>query len=210
MILYCLRHGETTHNAEGRIQGQSDRAVLSDLGRRQSDEAARALAGRPIEAIYSSPLRRALETALLIARPHGLEVRSDPRLMEINAGIFQDKLRSEVNRLYPQEIAHWNGDDSDYIIPGGESRRQLARRGCEAFEAIRRARHREAVVVAHGRMLTFTFKSLVGIPDDQPPYSLHNGSISTLVLHDDGRTELVSLDRVDHLGSVGTTGHGDL
>ncbi|KKK94352.1 hypothetical protein LCGC14_2683730, partial [marine sediment metagenome] len=62
MLLYCIRHGESTYNAEGRIQGQSD-VPLSELGRRQGEAVAAALRAEPVEAIYSSPLRRAMQTA---------------------------------------------------------------------------------------------------------------------------------------------------
>ena len=58
MLLYCVRHGRSSYNAAGRVQGQSD-VPLSDFGRRQSEAVARALAGSPIDALYSSPLRRA-------------------------------------------------------------------------------------------------------------------------------------------------------
>ena len=66
MIVYCIRHGESTYNAEGRIQGQSD-VPLSQLGLRQSEAVAAALAGLPVEAIYSSPLERASQTAARVA-----------------------------------------------------------------------------------------------------------------------------------------------
>ncbi len=66
MILYCVRHGETVFNAAGRIQGQTN-SELSDLGRRQCELVAQALAAEPIEAVYSSPLKRALEGAQCLA-----------------------------------------------------------------------------------------------------------------------------------------------
>ena len=62
MLLYCIRHGETSYNAEGRIQGQFD-TPLSPLGRKQSEAIARVLAGARIEVVYSSPLMRAYDTA---------------------------------------------------------------------------------------------------------------------------------------------------
>ncbi len=134
MFLYCVRHGESTYNAEGRLQGQSDVPRLSPLGRRQSEAAAAALAHLPIEAVYASPLRRAMETAEIIAGLLRLEIRPEPRLKEINVGLFQDKLRSELEGLCPRELDAWLSGDPDYAIPGGESRRQLAQRGREALE----------------------------------------------------------------------------
>jgi len=209
MILYCVRHGESVYNAEGRVQGQSD-VPLSDFGRRQSEAVARALARLPIEALYSSPLRRALETARFVADAIGLEIRTEPRLKEINAGIFQDRLRADLEGLYPVEFARWLSGDPDFTIPGGESRRALARRGCEALEAIRRAGHEHAAVVSHGRLLVVTLEALAALPEGRPLESLHNGSLTRLRLDPDGRAHLVSLNQVDHLNDIGTGGQGDL
>jgi broad specificity phosphatase PhoE len=208
MILYCVRHGESISNAEGRVQGQSD-VELSDLGRRQGEAIARALAGRPIAVVYSSPLRRALETARILGRRIGVEVRVDPRLREIHAGIFQDKRRSEINRLYPEAIARWISEDPDYVIPGGESRNQLRQRGLAAFASIFASHDQQAVVVAHGRLLVTTIKALLDIPPKAPPHSLQNGSITALS-SEDGKVQLVALDQIDHLYDVGVSGKGDL
>ena len=140
MLLYCVRHGESAYNVEGRIQGQSD-VPLSGLGHRQSRAVAEALSGLPVEAIYASPLRRAMQTAQPVAERLNLEIRADPRLMEIHAGVFQEKLRSQLVELYPEQFARWKSGDPDCTIPGGESRRDLLRRGREVFEEIGRAGH---------------------------------------------------------------------
>jgi len=210
LILYCVRHGETTYNAEGRLQGQSEIPVLSELGRRQSEATARALSGKPIEAVYASPLRRAFETAEIIAKALGLEIRADPRLKEIDVGVFQDQLRGDLEKDYPEALARWLSGDPDYAIPGGESRGQLARRGCAAFDEIRQSGHEQAVVVAHGGLLVSTIKSLLGIPLRAPPLALENCSISTLAWHGDGPVELLAFNQVGHLVAVGHGGIGDL
>jgi len=210
MFLYCVRHGESTYNVEGRLQGQSDLPRLSPLGVRQSEAVAAVLRSLPIDAIYASPLRRAMETAEVVADALRLEIRPDDRLKEVNVGIFRDKLRSELEVLYPDELAKWLSGDPDYAIPGGESRRQLARRGREALQSIARAGHSHAVAVAHGGVLVAGIKSLLGIPLQEPPLALQNGSITTLYFDAEGRAELVALDQVDHLADVGRGGIGDL
>ncbi|MEN6495136.1 MAG: histidine phosphatase family protein, partial [Thermoguttaceae bacterium] len=116
---------------------------------------------------------------------------------------------AEINQLYPREIACWSSEDPDYVVPGGESRRQLKSRGLAAFRAIIEAGHEQAVVVSHGRLLVTTLKALLGIPAQEPPFSLQNGSITTLACHD-GKVELVALDSTDHLRSIGLSGNGDL
>lgn len=208
MILYCIRHGESTFNAEGRVQGHLD-VRLSDLGRRQAEAVAQVLAKQPVEVVYASPLQRALETAEIITREVRAEICIDPRLKEINVGIFQGRLRSEINQLYPKEIALWDSEDLDYVVPGGESRNQLKERGLAAFQSIFQTKYEHAVVVSHGRLLIATLKALLGIPIQEPPFSLQNGSITTLAVCDD-RVDLLALASTTHLGQVGLSGNGDL
>jgi len=208
MIMYCIRHGESVFNAEGRVQGQLD-VRLSDRGRRQAEAVAHVLAKRPVEVVYASPLQRALETAEIIAREVEAEVCVDPRLKEINVGIFQGRLRSEINQLYPKEIALWDSEDLDYVVPGGESRNQLTERGLAAFRSIFQTKYEHVAVVSHGRLLIATLKALLGIPTQEPPFSLQNGSITSLAGYD-SKVELLALGSTDHLGKVGLSGNGDL
>ena len=208
MLLYCVRHGQTNHNAEGRIQGQAD-AQLSELGCRQGAAAAEALRGLPIEALYSSPLGRAMATAEPIAAALGLPIRTDPRLMELNVGVFQNQLRAKMQEQYPEIMGRWLAGDMDYAIPGGETRRELARRGEAAFRAIYAAGHRRAAVVAHGGLLSTTIRTLVADAPDLRPFSLENGSITVLEFAP-GAVRLVSLNQTEHLRDVGSAGSGDL
>ena len=120
MKLFCVRHGETVFNLEGRIQGQLN-SHLSPLGQRQCAAVADALAGEPIEAIIASPLERALESARCLSDKLRLPVQTDPRLMEINAGIFQGHTWAEINEKFPQEADLWRSQDPDFRIPQGES-----------------------------------------------------------------------------------------
>jgi 2,3-bisphosphoglycerate-dependent phosphoglycerate mutase len=208
MNLYLIRHGESVHNAVGRIQGHSN-VPLSDQGRRQVAAVAEALVGFSPDVLYASPLRRACETAEIIAARLKLPIQFDDRLKEVNVGIFQDQLRSELDRLYPEELARWRSEDMDYAIPGGESRRQLLDRGREVLQMIAQSGHRNAVVVSHGRILMTVVKALIGLPLEKPPFSMQNGSITTLS-YNEGTFELVALDQVEHLREVGLSGSGDL
>lgn len=166
--------------------------------------------GKPIGALFASPLRRAYETAEIIAKSLGLAIQTDPRLKEIHVGIFQDQLRTDLEKQQPEALRQWLSGRPDYVIPGGESRAQLAQRGREAFEAIFRSGFAQAVVVAHGGLLVCTIKSLLNIPLQDPPLALENCSITTLVHDGDGRVELVALNQTEHLAEVGRGGLGDL
>ena len=206
MKLFCLRHGETLYNVEGRIQGQAD-SQLSDLGRRQFQAAAETLSGLRFDSIIASPLSRATESARYIADTLGLSVQIEPRLMEIHAGIFQGLRWNEIDERVPAESQRWRSQDPDYRIPQGESRRDLMLRTEEAFRAIREAGYRQAIIVAHGGSLSAAFKALLGIPASRSPFSLANGSLSIAEWQKDFK--LLSLNQTAHLGDAASNG-GDL
>ena len=207
MLLYLIRHAESVSNAAGRVQGHSD-VALSDRGRRQAEALAAALGRLPIEAIYASPLRRAVETAQPLAAVLGLPIRTDPRLMEINAGVFQDHLRRELDLLFPADYARWKSGDPDFVVPGGESRRQLTARAKEAFDAIETAGHAQAVVVSHGGLIGAGLKALLEIPAWRNPFVFENASISRLE-REQNQVRLLSLNEVEHLREAGLAGTGD-
>lgn len=203
MILYCIRHGESVFNSQGRIQGQAD-PPLSELGRRQSQALGRALARAPIAAVFASPLRRAYETAEAVATALQLPIRVNEALMEINVGIFQGKRWDEIADEFPEEAARWKSHDPDYVIPQGESRRQLMKRLGAAFGEIRRTCRaegiQEAAVVAHGGALSAAFKELLEIPAARNPFSLVNSGVCKLEWPaDDLNLKLLTVNDVEHL-----------
>jgi probable phosphoglycerate mutase len=206
MKLFCVRHGETFYNFEGRIQGQSD-SQLSPLGRQQCEAVAEALASPAIDAIICSPLSRAVQSAQVIADRLQLRIAIEPRLTEINAGVFQGLSWDQIDKELPADAQRWRSQDPDYRIPGGESRRDLMVRSRAAFEAIREAGYRQAVVMAHGGSLSAAFKALLEIPANRNPFALSNGSISTVVWEKDFK--LMTLNETGHLHHLRSSG-GDL
>lgn len=209
MILYCVRHGESTYNAEGRVQGQAD-VPLSEHGIRQGRAVAAALCELPIQAIFASPLQRAYQTAEIAAAELGLDIRTDDRLKELNAGVFQDKLRTELGERYPEEYARWKSGDPSFAIPGGESRNDLQRRGMQVLRDIGSQPFEHVAVIGHGRLLITSIKGVLGIPLDAEPQSLRNGSITRLEMNGDGQATLLGIDEAGHLAHLGEAGTGDL
>ncbi|MFM1998052.1 MAG: hypothetical protein RLZZ111_2439 [Planctomycetota bacterium] len=168
MLQYLIRHGESVSNQAGRVQGQAD-VELSALGKTQAEQVAAwsrgitAVPGRAvIGEIWSSPLRRARETAAAIAAALGLEVLVEDRLAELHAGIFQGHLWADLEVTFPEEVARWRSGDVDYVIPGGESRAQLAARGRAALESLASRDTPAMIVVAHGGVLTAALGSMLG------------------------------------------------
>ncbi|WP_296138287.1 histidine phosphatase family protein [uncultured Tessaracoccus sp.] len=162
--LIVLRHGETSWNRDGRWQGQAD-VELSDVGRAQARAAARHLADVHVDAVWSSPLARALETARTVAHPHGLDVHVDDRLGEINVGEWAGRTVAEVCEVAPeQRDLYERGVDFRRSVTG-ETATEVGERGAAAFEAIR-ARHPDetVLVVCHGFFARTVISRLIGLP----------------------------------------------
>jgi len=201
MLLYLIRHGQSTYNVQGRIQGQSD-CELSEQGRRQGEAVARRLAVLPIRAIHASPLRRASQTAEFLARALNLEIQFDPRLKEVDVGHFQDQIRADVMRRFPEAVPRWRGGELDFAFPGGESRRALIRRGHEALLSIARTDHDHAAIVSHGGLLLAGMKAVLGIASEDPPLGMENASVTRLSIDAGGRAQLLEFNSVDHLAGI--------
>jgi alpha-ribazole phosphatase len=149
-LLYLVRHGQTDWNIEGRYQGQTD-LPLNAAGRAQAASLSQQLAGVAFTAAYSSDLRRARETAEILAAPAGLAVQLDRRLREINLGAWEGQLMAEIVSRYPAEWAERLRDPLNARSPGGESVAEVARRTAEAAAAIVLAHPVGPVlVVSHG------------------------------------------------------------
>ena len=104
--IVLARHGETDWNRQGRFQGQSD-PPLNELGREQARQLAEQLSGERFAALYTSPLRRALETAQVVAARLGLSVEPIQELQEIDVGSWSGLTRDEVAGRFPAAYRRW-------------------------------------------------------------------------------------------------------
>ena len=149
-----VRHGQSEWNAVGRWQGQAD-PQLSDLGRRQSREAARAIGA--VDAVYASDLQRAAETAAIIAGEIGVgPVILDPDLRERDAGEYSGLTRAQIEERFPGYL------DDHRRPPGWEPDDQLLARALRALERIARdVPGGDVLVVTHGG-LVYTIEGHLG------------------------------------------------
>ena len=151
--LWLVRHGQTDWNVEGRYQGQADQP-LNDVGFAQARALARELDGRHFDALYSSDLLRARQTAATIAQQLGLQVTVDRRLREINQGEWEGQLFTDIVRRYEDEIAARREDPVGSRPPGGESVAEVASRIWTAVDEIVLAHPGGRVLlVSHGLAL---------------------------------------------------------
>jgi glucosyl-3-phosphoglycerate phosphatase len=158
--LVLLRHGQTIWNAEGRFQGQSD-IPLDETGREQAERAARLLAALQPDAIVSSDLCRAAETAEPLSRLTGLTVSLDKDLRERHGGQWEGLTDADIRERYPAEHAAWSP-------PGGESGPVIASRVSAALERVADALPGGglAVVVSHGAAIRLGMARLLGFPEE--------------------------------------------
>lgn len=193
---YLIRHGQTAWNLAGRWQG-FESVPLNETGIAQ----ARALADywqQPLNALYSSDLSRAWQTAQSLGSKLGLMPTVDPRLREHNLGIFQGLTLDEVNAQYPDHSAAMHADYFGFLIPNGESRRQLQDRAFEAFEDITSRSDGAVAIVSHGGTIKVLLLRLFGEDPVLRAAHLDNTSITTLDRHEDG-WRLTELAATPHL-----------
>ncbi len=164
--IVLLRHGRTPWNVAKRLQGQSD-VPLDEVGRWQAAEAAAVLVRRfRADAVVTSDLGRAADTARAYAGLIGLDVVADPRLRERGFGTWEGLTGAEVEERWPEEYRLWHGGaEVDGIPPEGESRRETAARVADAI-----TEHAEALeerqtllVVSHGASINLALTSLLGL-----------------------------------------------
>lgn len=207
--IYLIRHGETDWNRDEICMGQMD-VPLNEQGRRQALLTAEHLASERIDAIYTSDLSRALETARPIAECHGLNPITRRDLRELDYGRWQGLRSEEIRRRFPQAFTIGaEGEDSLGFQPeGGESRLQLYKRVTQAFEEILQGHPNETVVIAtHGGVIRCLVNYVLQRGSNHQNkgifYSLgfacDNCAITTIEARDDGRLWIVSLNDTSHL-----------
>jgi probable phosphoglycerate mutase len=157
-----IRHGATVLSAEDRFAGSTD-VELSDTGRRQAEALARRLADDRITAVYASPMRRTVETAAIVARPHGLTPLVRDGLREIDHGRWEGLRRSEVEARYAGEYAAWEEDPHTFAPAGGESGISVLARALPVVRDIVLQHDGENVaIVSHKATIRLVISSLLG------------------------------------------------
>lgn len=200
--LILLRHAESTWNLTGRYQGKID-TELSEQGQRQAALLAEGLDSVHLDAIYSSPLRRALHTAIVIGIARGLDVKVETDLTEIDHGTWNGLLKSEVEKQYGPLLQQWLTSPSKVRMPQGESLEDVSRRANRVIDHIVANHPGESVVVcSHNAVLKVVIATALGLDLDRFwAINIDNASISILE-YGDRYPCLVSLNDTCHLGNT--------
>jgi probable phosphoglycerate mutase len=201
--ILLIRHGETAWNAVRRLQGHID-IDLNGEGQRQAAALGRALAAEPLDAIVSSDLKRALQTAQAVAAHHEVPLHIDPALRERGYGAFEGLLYTEIAERYPEDFAAWQARKVEAVMPAGgrvaESFHQFYERCVTGL--VRWAENHPGqtiAVVAHGGVLECAYRAATGMPLDSPRnFQVKNASINRFTF-ENGRLALRQWGEVAHL-----------
>ncbi len=193
--LILVRHGETIWNAERRLQGQTD-IPLSEVGRRQAHQLAARLAGEAVDAVISSDLQRAMDTAVIIAEPHRLTVRADPRLRQSHRGQWEGLTYAEIEQRYPDSFR-------GSAPPEGEAPESIHARVRSWLDDVQRDHVDQTVLaVSHGHILRILIALALEIdPAEAWRFETGNAALSEVHFSDAGAV-LYRLNDGCHLDSA--------
>jgi broad specificity phosphatase PhoE len=198
--VYLIRHGSTTLTSEDRFSGATD-VPLSETGRHQARRLAERLSDDRVKAVYCSPLQRTIETAAIVAGPHGLTPVVRDGLREIDHGHWEGMRRADVETRFAQEYAAWEEDPFTFAPEGGESGLSVMARSLPVIrEVVRRHAGENIVIVSHKATIRLIISSLLGFDArgyrdrlDQSPACLN-----VLDFKDPVRARLMLFNDVSH------------
>jgi len=198
--LFLIRHGATVLAAEDRFAGSID-VELSEEGRGQAERLAERIASEGIAAFYCSPMKRTVETASIVARPHTLTPIARDGLREINHGRWEGLGRAEVEEQFAGEYAAYEADPFAFAPEGGESGVSVMARALPVLRGIvLEHAGRTVAVVSHKATIRLLICGLLGIDArgyrdrlDQSPACLN-----IVDFKDPVRARLMLLNDVSH------------
>ena len=193
--LLLVRHGQTVWHEGNRYAGSSD-VPLTDVGHEQAQALARWAAAARLDAVWSSTLQRAVDTARPAADAAGLGLRTDARLVEVAFGKGEGLTRDEMSVVFPDAVDAFLRAPASVPLPGGERGYDAIARAAAAFREICAEQpDGRVLVVAHSTLLRLVLCALLGIDPEsyrQVFPNLRNATVTTLDLADDGAAALDS------------------
>lgn len=161
--LYLIRHGETEWNSIKRWQGWTD-IELSEKGRNQARSLGERMKNMDIDEIYSSPLKRAYETARPAAEAKGMEIKTMDCFKEINFGEWEGMTSEEISAKYGKEFDEFLKNPEEMPFSGEGSFKNVEKRIAKGFEKILEGKNGKSIaVVTHGGIIRIAVKYLLGI-----------------------------------------------
>jgi len=199
--IILVRHCEAQGNTDGVFQGHTD-CEISGNGATQLELLGLRCRNMPIDAIYSSPLKRAFVTAEAINRYHNLPIQIEPRLMEINGGEWEGKSWDELPRLYPEETERWNIRPYEFAPKDGETMHAVYSRMWEGItEIVRQNQGKTVCITSHGCAIrNFLCRALnKPIEEINDVGWCDNTAISLIDYDDELKSNVIMMNDASHL-----------
>ncbi len=195
--LIFVRHGATLWNEERRYQGQRD-TFLNDLGRRQAEQVAEALAGARAQFLVSSDLMRAKDTAAIIGESLKLAVVTSSLWRERDYGRWEGLTRPEIQELHPEEWRQYRSNPASAAPLGGETLTELKARAIQAVAwVLGKYQGQSGVIVSHGGLLRALLAWIAN--QERPQFHLDNGGISVVEAPSIDKLRIVIINDTSHL-----------
>ena len=203
--IFLIRHAEAEGNIYRRAHGHYD-GLISPKGRKQIDALAERLRGEQIDALYSSDLKRTVQTAGAVTKYHDLPLRTDPRLREQGLGSWADVPFGNLSYEYPEQMYNFNNDPANWRAEGAETYADQKRRVRAALTEIAAAHDGETVaVVSHGMAIRAFLADVMGIPSREIWRVPHGDNTAVSLLeYEDGAFRAVYCNDAEHLGRLST------
>jgi len=182
MKLYLIRHGRTEWNVEGKIQGSTDIELNAEglIQAVQLSEKIRNLNYR-FSGIYSSPQKRAVQTAEILSRETEMDYRTKYGLEEINLGEWEGLSWSEVQQTYPKEFKYWFENRQYAKPPKGESYQEMIDRVLSALNEIIMEINEDVVIITHSAVIMCLQCYLTNTPfEDMTKFKTENSAITVI------------------------------
>lgn len=204
-VMYLIRHGATEANVARppRLQGQRHNPPLVRLGVRQAEATRDLLAIRPIDRCYCSPMLRAVQTAAIVAAPHGLTPQPLDTLTECDVGRWEGLDWQTIRDLDPNGFQRFQDNPAEFGYPGGESFRDVFNRVAPALDELLQVHETESILVVAHHIVNRTYLAgLLGLtPDQAKQVTLDNCGIS-VVVRTEAQTMVNTLNAAFHLQGV--------
>lgn len=201
--IYLIRHCEAEGNLYRRVQGSYD-GLPTARGRKQIDALAERFRNVHIDALYSSDLTRAMETAGAVSRFHPLEMRIDPRLREVDMGVWENVPWGNVARDDPEQMDYFSNTPEKWRVEGAETFGELRRRVTEAVLDIAAENEGKTVaIVSHGMAIRTFLSGITGLSARETG---HGDNTAVALLHaEDGRVTAEYFNDNSHLDEKTST-----
>lgn len=199
--IYLVRHAEAMGNVQEFFQGRTD-CEVSEKGKKQLERLAERFKDIPIEAIYSSPLKRTLSTAEAVNKYHNLPIITNNNLIEIDGGVWEGKPWADLPKLYPVEYDLWQNRMEDFYIAEGEKMTEVFARMKAAVDKLARENDGKTIaVVSHGCALRNYLCYAMGRPISalKDVGWSDNSAVSLVEYGENGVPKIIFKNSNDHL-----------